>query len=136
MAESAEIRDTEGKGIGTEGKVTWKGIDLPEKIRFPVDRSWWAWARAQDRIRETGAYNPTKSVKADAVETAKAAVKTAITGMAAHWRMAFTTAKATEGEGRVKGVSLNVLSYPKLPALSNGDPSFSLDWVYGHHDGL
>ena len=126
----------EGKGIGTAGRATRKGIDLPEKIRFPVDRSGWAWARAQDRIREIGAYNPTKNVKADAIETAKTAVKTAITGMAAHWRMAFTTAKTTKGEKGIKGVTLNVLSYPKLPVISNGDPSFSLDSVYGHHDGL
>ncbi len=70
MAKSAEVRDTEGKGMGTEGKATGKGIDFPEKIRFPMDRSWWAWARAQDRIREIGAYNPTKNVKADAIGTA------------------------------------------------------------------
>ncbi len=59
MAKSGEVRDTEGKGMGTKEKATEKGIDLPEKIRYPVDRSWWAWARAQDRIREIGAYNPT-----------------------------------------------------------------------------
>ncbi len=128
MAKSGEVRDREGKGMGTEEKATGKGIDLPEKIRFPVDRSGWAWARAQDRIRETGA--------SDAIETAKAAVKAAITGMAAHWRMAFSAAKATAGEKGITGVSLNVLSYPKLPVISNGDPSFSLDSVYGHHDGL
>ncbi len=63
MAKLVEVRDTEDKGIGTEGKATGKGIDLPEKIRFPVDRSWWAWARAQDPIREIGAYNPTHNDK-------------------------------------------------------------------------
>ncbi len=73
MAKSGEVRDTEDNGIGTEGKATGKGIDLPEKIRFPVDRSWWAWARAQDRIREIGAYNPTHNDKADAIEKAKTA---------------------------------------------------------------
>ena len=56
--------------------------------------------------------------------------------MAAHWRMAFTTAKATEGEGRIEGGQSQLLSFPKLRALSNGDPSFSLDWVYGHHGNL
>ncbi len=74
--------------------------------------------------------------RSDAIETAKTAFRTAITGMAAHWRMAFTSAKATKGERGIEGVSLNVLRYPKLPALPNGDPSFSLDWVYVHHDGL
>ncbi len=73
MAKSGEVRDTEENGIATEGKATGKGIDLPEKIRFPVDRSWWAWARAQDRIREIGAYNPTHKDKADVIETAKTA---------------------------------------------------------------
>ncbi len=63
MAKLAEVRDTEDKGIGTEGKETGKRIDLPEKIRFSVDRSWWAWARAQDHIREIGAYNPTHNDK-------------------------------------------------------------------------
>ena len=70
MAESVEVRDTEDKGMGTEGKATKRGIDLPKKIRFPVDRSWWAWARAQDRIREIGAYNPTHNDKSNAIETA------------------------------------------------------------------
>ncbi len=61
MAKSLEVRDTEGKGIGTEGKATRKGIDFPEKIRFPIESM--GWARAQDRIRETGAYNPTHNDK-------------------------------------------------------------------------
>ena len=72
MTKSAEVRDTEGKGIGIEGKATGKGIDLPKKIRSPVERSWWAWARAQDRIRETGAYKPTKNVNADVSESTQA----------------------------------------------------------------
>ncbi len=122
------------RNVKAEAIAAAKGINLPKKIRFPVDGV--GWARAQDRIRETGAINTLNNVKADAIETAKAAVKTAITGMAAHWRMAFSAAKATKGEKGIKGVSLNVLSYPKLPVISNGDPSFSLDWVYGHHDGL
>ncbi len=61
MAKSAEIRDMEGKGIGTQGKATGKGIDPPEKIRFPIESM--GWARAQDRIREIGAYNPTHNDK-------------------------------------------------------------------------
>lgn len=133
MATQGEVRDTEGEEIGRKGKAARKGIDLPEKIRFPIESM--AWARAQDRIREVGAYTPPNDDKSDAIEAAKNAVRKAINGMAAHWRMAFTAAKTTEAEGRITAVSLNVLNYPKLPTLSNGDPSFSLDWVAEHEDG-
>ena len=72
MANSSKVRDTKGKELGTKEAATKERSDLPEKIRFPLESM--RWARAQDRIREIGAYNPTHSNKSDAIKSAKAAV--------------------------------------------------------------
>ncbi len=55
MEKSLGVRDTKDKELGNEKEATKKRIDLPEKIRFPIESM--GWARAQDRIREIGAYN-------------------------------------------------------------------------------
>lgn len=103
------------------------------KDYHPIELS---YARSQDRLREAGLITAVDThTRNQVILAAKEAISNAITSMAAHFRIAFTAAEVNESGGRIEGITLNVLCWPKLPTLSNSHPGISLDWVAEHEDG-